>query len=321
MMNILYPEIEPFHTFFLETDTVHQVYVEQCGNPQGFPVVFLHGGLCSGCRSVHRRYFNPDYYHIILLDQRGCGRSLPFGELNDNSAQNLINDMERIRQRLNIEQWLLFGGSWGATLALLYAQQYKLRVAGMILRGVFLARKKDLDWFMKDGVIRIYPELWQNLVNSIPQAESKDLLAGLFDTVFGADEVAKRRVTRAWMAWGGQTALGSDYQPDNEPRHITEKMLQQVQMEMHFAKNRYFVGDNQILEHCDDLQDIPAVIIHGRNDMVCPVEAGYSLAKVLPYAQYKVLANAGHVAQGGEMIDALVTATDRMLRDFLLKED
>ncbi len=312
-MNILYPEIEPFHSFFLETGTLHQVYVEQCGNPQGFPVIFLHGGPCSGCRPDHRRFFNPDYYHIILLDQRGCGRSLPFGALEANTTQDLIEDIERIRQQLGVEQWLLFGGSWGATLALLYAQQYKQRVTGMILRGVFLARQKDLDWFVKDGAVRIYPELWQNLVNSIPQVECDDLLSSLFDTVFGNDELAKRRVTRAWMAWGGQTALGSDYRSDDVPQHISEQMVLQVQMEMHFAKNHYFVDNNQILDSCIDLQDIPTIIIHGRNDMVCPVEAGYSLAKLLPDAQYKVLANAGHVAQGDEMIDALVAATDRML--------
>lgn len=312
-MKTLYPEIDPFHTFYLETGTVHQVYVEQCGNPKGFPVIFLHGGPCSGCRPDHRCFFNPDYYHIILLDQRGCGRSLPFGELQGNSTQDLIDDLERIRQQLQIEQWLLFGGSWGGALALLYAQQHRQRVAGMIIRGVFLARQKDLDWFVKDGAGRIYPELWQNLVNSIPESGRDDLITGLCDTVFGTDEVAKRRMTRAWMVWGGQTALGDDYQADNEPLHITEKMVQQVQMEMHYTRNRYNVSDNQILDNCSVLQDIPTVIIHGRNDLVCPLEAGYSLSNALPAAEYIVLPNVGHVAHSKEMIDALVSATDRML--------
>lgn len=313
-MKTLYPEIDTFHSFFLETGTTHQVYVEQCGNPQGFPVVFLHGGPCSGCRPDHRRFFNPDHYHIILMDQRGCGSSLPFGELTDNTTQDLIDDLERIRKKLHVEQWLLFGGSWGGTLALLYAQQHSQRVAGMVIRGVFLARQKDLDWFMNDGVGRIYPEVWQNLVNSIPESARADLLEGMCHTVNGIDEIAIRRITRAWMAWGGQTALGSGYEPDNEPRHITEKMVQQMQMEMHYARNRYYVSDNQILEQCAALLDIPTAIIHGRNDLVCPLEAGYSLANALPEAEYTVLPNAGHVADGEEMIDALVSATDKMLR-------
>ncbi|MGR9044189.1 MAG: prolyl aminopeptidase [Gammaproteobacteria bacterium] len=313
-MKFLYPESEPFNTFFLDTGGEHQVYVEQCGNPQGFPVIFLHGGPCSGCRPDHRRFFDPERYHTILMDQRGCGRSLPFGETKDNTTQDLIDDMERIRRRLQIERWLLFGGSWGGTLALLYAQQHKMRVAGMIIRGVFLARAKDLDWFIKDGAARIYPEVWDTLVNSVSEPNRGDLLAGLCSTIFGDDEVAKRRMTRAWMAWGGQTALGSDYQADNESPHITEKMVQQVRMEMHYAKHRYFVGETPILEHCTALRDVPTVIVHGRNDLVCPVESGYRLAQALPAAEFVVLPNAGHVAQGEEMIDALVSATDKMLK-------
>ena len=312
-MKPLYPEIEPFHSFLLDTDGLHRVYVEQCGNPQGFPVIFLHGGPCSGCRPDHRRFFDPERYHIILMDQRGCGRSLPFGELQNNSTQDLIDDMERIRLRLQVERWFLFGGSWGGSLALLYAQQHRERVSGMVIRGVFLARSKDIDWFVKDGAGRIYPELWEALVASVPESGRIDLLAGLCDTIFGDDEVAKRRMTRAWMAWGGQTALGSGYQPNEEPRHITEKLVQQVRMEMHYAKNRYFVSENQILEHCDALQDVPTIIIHGRNDVVCPIESGYSLAKAIPKAKFIVLPNSGHVAHGEEMIAALVSATDNIL--------
>ncbi len=312
-MKYLYPEIEPFQSFLLDTGSCHRVYVEQCGNPHGFPVIFLHGGPCSGCRADHRRFFDPERYHIILMDQRGCGRSLPFGELAENTTQDLIDDMERIRSQLRIGRWLLFGGSWGGALALLYAQQHRQRVAGMIIRGVFLARSKDLDWFVKDGAGRMYPELWQALVDSVAECKRHDLLSGLCGTMFGDDEVAKRRMTRAWLAWGGQTALGADYRGDNEPRHITEKMVQQVRMEMHYAKHRYFIEENRILDNCAVLQDVPAVIVHGRNDVVCPPEAGYRLAQALPKAEYLVLPNAGHVAQGKEMIDALVSATDKMV--------
>ena len=313
MTKPLYPPCEPFNTFFLETGSDHQVYVEQCGHPQGLPVIFLHGGPCSGCKPDHRRFFDPERYHIVLMDQRGCGRSLPFGIIQDNTTQDLIDDMERIRRQLKIERWLLFGGSWGATLALLYAQQHTAQVAGMIIRGVFLARTKDLQWFIEEGVARIYPELWEALVDSVSEPDGGDVLTRLCETIFGGDELAKRRMTRAWMDWGRQTALGSNYQVDHEPLHITQKMVRQVQMELHYAKHRYFVGENQILDNCAMLQDVPTIIVHGRNDLVCPIESGYRLAQALPAAEYVVLPNAGHVALGDDMIDALVSAADKML--------
>ncbi|MFZ2168460.1 MAG: prolyl aminopeptidase [Methylococcaceae bacterium] len=310
-MKTLYPEITPYHTFFLETGSKHSVYVEQSGNPEGFPVIFLHGGPCSGTKPDHRRFFNPEHYRIILFDQRGCGLSLPFGELEHNTTQDLIDDMERIRQQLQIEQWLVFGGSWGAALALLYAQQHPARVNGLIIRAVFLVRQQDLDWFAKDGAGRIYPEQWQRLLESIPEQGRHNLVQGLCDALWGEDEVATRRAAREWMAWGGQVALGNDYQPDTQNDHITEKMVKQVRMELHYARSHYFIQENRILENCAILNNIPTVIIHGRQDLVCPLEAGMKLYQALPHAQYIVLPNAGHIARGEEMIDALVTATDR----------
>jgi len=312
-MKSLYPEIEPFKQFFLQTNSSHSVYVEQSGNPQGMPVIFLHGGPCSGTRPGHRQFFNPEKYHIILMDQRGCGQSTPFGEVESNTTQDLIADMEQIRQQLGIKQWLLFSGSWGSTLALLYAQQHTACVLGIIVRGVFLARQQDLDWFAKQGAGRIYPEKWAQLQSSIPKSASTDLVKGLYDAVFGEDEITQRRAAKAWIAWGGQVALMQDYQQDIKPVHVTEKMVLQVQMEMHYAVNNYFISENQVLDGCDLLQQIPTIIIHGVNDMVCPMEAGYSLHKVLPKAEYIVLANAGHIASGDEMIDALVDAADRMI--------
>jgi proline iminopeptidase len=309
-MNNLYPEIAPFQSFFLETGSRHAVYVEQSGNPDGIPVIFLHGGPCSGTKPDHRRFFNTEFYRIILFDQRGSGLSLPFGELEHNSTQDLIDDMERIRLDLNINQWLLFGGSWGGALALLYAQQHGDKVMGMIIRGVFLARQQDLDWFIKGGAGLIYPELWRELLASVPEQASENVLYGLCAALWSDDEVAHKRVTKAWMDWGGQVALGNDYQ-SGAIGEISEQMVKQVRMEMHYARNRYFIKENQILENCERLQTIPTVIIHGRYDLVCPVEAGMRLAEALPGADYIVLPNAGHVAKGDEMIDALVSATDR----------
>ena len=312
-MKTLYPEIAPYHTFFLETGTQHAVYVEQSGNPDGIPVIFLHGGPCSGTKPDHRRFFNPDFYHIILFDQRGCGLSVPFGELEHNSTQDLIDDMERIRLHIGVEQWLLFGGSWGAALALLYAQKQPDKVRGMIIRAVFLARQQDLEWFAKVGVNLIYPEQWQRLLESIPEHNRKELISGLCAALGGNDEVAKRRVAKEWQAWGGQVALGNDYMPDRQNEHVTEKMVKQVGMELHYAKHHYFVTENQILENCALLRNIPTVIIHGRQDLVCPIEAGMKLHQALPEADYIILPNAGHIAQGAEMIDALVSATDKFV--------
>ena len=311
-MKPLYPEISPYNTFFLETESQHTVYIEESGTPDGIPVIFLHGGPCSGTKPHHRRFFNPEKYRIILMDQRGSGLSIPYGELENNSTQDLINDIESLRLQLNIEKWLLFGGSWGGTLALLYAQQYRENVSALIIRGVFLARKKDLDWFMEGLVGKIYPECWQNLVASIPENDRKNLLEGLYSALWSKNELLQRRVAKAWMAWGAQVALGDAYEKGGEIEHVTEKMLQQVQMELHYAKNNYFIDENQILKQCKKIDSIPTIIIHGRYDLVCPMESALSLHNALPEAQYHVLPNSGHIAQGDEMIDALISATNNM---------
>lgn len=312
-MKTLYPGITPFHSFFLETDSVHQVYVEQSGNPAGIPVIFLHGGPCSGTKPDHRCFFDPERYHIILMDQRGCGQSLPFGELQGNTTQHLLEDMERIRARLRIERWMLFGGSWGGTLSLLYALQYPYQVTAMILRGVFLARNSDMAWFLSEGVSRIYPQRWQELLNVVSAKPGDDVLAKLSDAIFGEDEELARRAAQQWQYWGGQVALGSEFQPDDN-QLIDDRMVKQVQMELHYAKNNYFIPNDYILQNCSNLQAIPTIIIHGQQDLTCPLEAGWRLQQALPQAGYRVLQNAGHVARGEEMIDALVSACDDMAR-------
>lgn len=316
-MKTLYPDLTPYHTFFLETPSQHRVYIEESGNPDGIAVIFLHGGPCSGTKPDHRRFFNPDSYRIVLMDQRGCGQSLPFAELAENNTQALIADIEQLRVQLKIPQWLLFGGSWGATLALLYAQAFPAHVSGMILRGVFLARKTDLDWFLHDGVGRIYPEQWHKLVASVPSSTTEYLLQALYNGLFGEDEVTKRRVAKEWAAWGAQVALGQAYQPALEPEHINEKRVQQAMMELHYANHQYFMTENQILRNCQQLQKIPTAIIHGRYDLVCPMDSAQALHKALPHADYHVLAQAGHIAKGDQMIHALVNATDNMAEQLL----
>ena len=315
-MKTLYPEIKPYHSFFLETDSKHTVYVEQSGNPNGIPVIFLHGGPCSGTKPGHRCFFNPALYRIILFDQRGCGLSLPFGELEKNTTQDLIDDMERIRNQLAIAKWLIFGGSWGGALALLYAQQHHDKVTGLIIRAVFLARQQDLDWFSKNGAGKIFPEQWQQLIESIPAQSRHNPMQGLCDVLWGEDEIEKKRVAKEWVDWGGQVSLGNAYQPSPKDDSATEKLVKQVRMELHYAKHCYFIEENQILDNCINLSEIQTLIIHGRHDFVCPIEASYSLYKVLPNAEYIVLPNAGHVAQGKEMIHALVSATDRFAKQY-----
>jgi len=312
-MKVLYPEISPFSRFFLETDGVHQVYVEQSGNPAGIPVIFLHGGPCSGTKPDHRCFFDSERYHIILMDQRGCGQSLPFGELQNNTTSHLLEDMERIRTRLRIDRWMLFGGSWGGTLALLYALQYPQHVSAMILRGVFLARQSDMNWFLNDGVSRIYPQSWHDLLDAISARPGDDVLAKLCDVVLGDDSDRLAQAVRQWQNWGGLVALGNSFQFDANAT-VDEKDIKQVRMELHYARHGYFIPDDYILQHCANLESIPTIIIHGQQDLTCPLEAGWRLHRALPHAEFRVLPNAGHVARGEEMIDALVSACDEMAR-------
>lgn len=311
MMKPLYPELNPRESFYLPTGTQHRIYVEVSGNPDGIPVIFLHGGPCSGTKPDHRRFFNPGHYRIVLFDQRGCGRSLPFGEIEHNTTQDLIDDMERIRDLLKINKWLVFGGSWGSALGLLYAQQHNEKVLGLVIRGVFLARQKDMDWFAAYGANQIYPEAWQHFIDAIPEKVNKDLVAALWHGIHREDPVAAGRVASAWQAWNGQLAVGKAFNRSGEDQGDAELAVKQVKMELHYAMHRYFIQEDQILANCQRLTKLPTMIIHGRYDLVCPMAAGFSLHQALPGSKFAVLPNAGHIAQHEEMIDALVGATDR----------
>lgn len=310
-MKVLYPELEPHAILHLQRDR-HQVYVEECGNPDGIPVVFLHGGPGSGCRPHHRRFFDPERYRIVLLDQRGSGRSTPHGELRNNTTPHLLRDLEYIRRRLEIERWLLFAGSWGATLALLYAEAHPARVSGMVLRGTFLARECDLHWFAGEGANRIYPERWHQFLQSLPEAEHSAPLPALHQRLLGKDELAQRRAARAWNLWSSQVALGDAFEVSAFNEHVPAEVLHKARMELHYAVNRYFIGENQILDHCGKLADIPAILIHGRRDLVCLPEAAYGLHQRLSHSSLRILPHAGHISAGQEMIDALVAAADEM---------
>lgn len=313
-MRALYPEIEALRSHRLAVDSIHTLYVEEAGNPRGLPVVFLHGGPGSGCNENHRRYFNPKKYRIVLLDQRGCHRSQPAGATENNSTQALVADLERIRAHLGIDKWLVFGGSWGAALGLLYAQAHPERVTGMVLRGVFLARRRDLTWFVEQGVNRIFPDFWQEFVGVIPASERDDLVSAFHRRVHGSDPALRREATIAWAKWTGRvvTYLLSSVDPHTYQPGDIEKITREVLIETHYAKHSYFIAENQILNDVRKLPAAPIKIIHGRRDLTCALEASWALRQALPSAELTIVETGGHLAGEAVMVDALVRATDAM---------
>ena len=322
-MNDLYPELEPFATDVLELDDGHSIYFEQSGNEKGLPVIFLHGGPGSGSNENHRRYFNPDKYRIIIFDQRGCHRSTPNGSVENNSTQDLLNDIESIRNKLNIEKLMLYGGSWGATLALLYAEHYPQRVSAMILRGIFLARQCDFEWFANNdvnnvnGVNRIFPDYWQEYLLLFEDNEKDDLSGSLYQRVFSENKETQLEAAKAWSLWAGRVvthslSLNEAYVLDEDD---DEKLINEVKVEMHYAKNKYFIDENQILERISQVPNVPITIIHGRKDLTCLPESSWSVHQALPNSELIIVADAGHLASEPSMVDALVSATDQMVEN------
>ncbi len=312
-MRELYPEIEASRSYRLKVDPLHTVYVEEAGNPRGIPVIFLHGGPGSGCNENHRRYFNPKKYRVVLFDQRGCNRSTPAGETRNNSTPELLQDIERIREHLGIDQWLVFGGSWGATLGLLYAQSHPSRVLGMILRGTFLARQRDLDWFGRKGASMIFPDYWQDFTEIIPDPERSDLISAYYTRVHGADRKAQETAALAWSKWAGRLVTyllpGADYTPGD-----VGKTVREVLIETHYAMHRYFIDENRILDNAALLPSVPIRIVHGRRDLTCTLDASWSLHRALPDSELVIVKEGGHLAGEPVMVDALVTATDDMAK-------
>ena len=310
-MRELYPELQANAVATLAAGDIHRVYYEESGNGEGIPVIFLHGGPGSGSNENHRRYFDPDKYRIIIFDQRGCNRSTPRGETRNNTTWDLIADMESLRCELEIDTWLVYGGSWGATLGLLYAQTHPERIRGMIQRGTFHARQEDLDWFLRSGDNRIFPEAWEDFISLLPEAERSDPVTAYYRRVHGGDEALRRQAARAWSNWAG--TIVTWMLPGTAAATVDEdKVLHEVMLETHYARHRYFIEENQILAHAGRLPEVPVHIIHGRRDMTCTVSASWALHRALPCSRLTVVRDGGHLAGEPVMTDALVAATDEM---------
>ena len=308
----LYPPIEPFDHGHLQVSPLHEIYYEQCGNPQGRPVVFLHGGPGGGGDTTARRFFDPTRYRIVLLDQRGCGRSRPHAELQGNTTWELVADIESLRERLGIEQWMAFGGSWGSALALLYAQAHPERVSALVLRGIFLLRPAELGWFYEQGASAVFPDYWEDFVAPIPPDERGDLLQAYHRRINGPDQEVALAAARAWSIWEGRTSF---LRP---PAGIEERFgragfaLAFARIETHYFVNGGFLEEpDQILRDMPRIRHIPGVIVQGRYDLVCPATSAWDLHRAWPESELKLVPDAGHSAFEPGIVHELVCATDR----------
>ncbi|MEN4902454.1 prolyl aminopeptidase [Luteimonas sp. TWI662] len=311
-MRQLYPAIEPYDTGSLAVDDRHVLYYEQCGNPKGKPVVLLHGGPGGGCSPKMRCFHDPAKYRIVLFDQRGAGRSTPHADLVANTTWDLVADIERLREHLGIEQWQVFGGSWGSTLALAYAQRHARRVTELVLRGIFMLRRDELEWFYQEGASRLFPEAWQQYIAAIPQNERGDLIAAFHKRLTSDDEGVRLDAARAWSVWEGATSFLHIDEDFADSHADAQFALAFARIENHyFVNGGFFEVDDQLLRDAYRIVDIPGVIVHGRYDVVCPVQNAWDLHQVWPKAELVITPASGHSAFEAENIDALVRATDR----------
>lgn len=310
-MRDLYPEIEPYDQGMLPVSPVHTLYYEQSGNAEGLPVVFLHGGPGGGTVPDYRRFFDPAAYRIVLFDQRGAGQSTPHASLEDNTTWHLVADIERIREHLGIESWVVFGGSWGSTLALAYAQTHHERTRALVLRGIFLCRPKEIQWFYQEGASAIYPDAWEHYIKVIPEAERTDMLGAFHRRLTSEDETVRLEAARAWSIWEGSTSKlypDADFIADfGDPQFA----LAFARIECHyFMHNAFFETDNYLIENVERIRPIPAVIVQGRYDVVCPLMSAWELHRAWPEADLKIIPDAGHSALEPGTRSALVEATD-----------
>lgn len=313
-MSELYPPIHENRHFYLKVDDLHEIYVEECGNEDGIPVVFLHGGPGAGCELYHRQLFDPEKYRIILFDQRGCGRSHPHASLVNNTTQHLIEDIEKIRNELSIDKWVVAGGSWGSTLSLAYAETYPEKVLGLIVRGIFLTTAKEIHWFYQEGASQIFPDYWQEFLHPIPESERSHLLEAYHKLLTGNNEIARMGAAKAWSLWEARTATlqpsASVLEHFSDPRNA----LSIACIEAHYFINDSFMEDNQLLNNADRLKDIPGFIIHGRYDMICPMKQAFDLHNAWPQSEFFVVQGAGHSASEQGISAALIKASNDLLK-------
>lgn len=313
-----YPEIEPYDSGYLPVSDLHTLYYEQVGNPDGKPVVFLHGGPGGGLSPEYRRFFDPQFYRVILFDQRGAGKSIPYAELRENTTWDLVADIEKIRTSLGIERWLVFGGSWGSTLSLAYAVTHPDRVAGLILRGIFLCRKMEIDWFYQYGAHFIYPDAWDKYLAPIPQEERGDLVRAYYRRLTSEDPAVRIEAAKAWSIWEASTShLYQDVKAVEEYED-PEKALAFARIECHyFVNNAFFPDDNFLLEKARGIRHIPMRIVQGRYDIVCPIRSAWDLKKVLVDADLRIIPDAGHSAMEPGTKRELVQAAEDFKRLFI----
>jgi proline iminopeptidase len=307
----LFPKIEPFVSGTLAAGGGHELYWEQSGNPDGFPVVFLHGGPGAGANPAHRRFFDPDFYRIVILDQRGAGRSRPYAALEENSTWHLVDDIEALRKHLGIDRWMVFGGSWGATLALAYGIKHPDRCAGFVLRGVFLGTAAELDWFL-NGIRNVFPEAWRAFTGFLPKAERGDVLEGYYRRLVDQDPKVHLPAAEAWN--GYETACSTLLKDQEDANGISggSRSLAIARIEAHYFKHRMFLDGDYLLGNVDRVRGVPAVIVQGRYDMVCPIVTADRLAQAWPEATYEIVPDAGHSAMEPGIRKALVRATERL---------
>ncbi len=311
----LYPPIEPYRTGLLDVGDGHHIYWELCGNPEGKPAVFLHGGPGAGCSATHRRLFDPARYNILLFDQRGCGRSTPHADLNANTTWHLVSDMERLRMTIGAEQWLVFGGSWGSTLGLAYAQAHPERVSALVMRGIFGMRQSEIDWFYQYGAHHIFPDSWEGFLAPIPEDERDDLVAAYHRRLTDPDPEIRLAAARAWSAWEG-SAIKLIPDPAYIESLTEEKFaIAFARIENHYMVNRGWLDEGQLFRDAGKLAAIPGVIVHGRYDACTPVDNAWTLHRAWPEADLHIVPDAGHAFDEPGILDRLIEATDRFAAD------
>lgn len=308
-----YPEIEPYKTGRLRVSEIHELYYEEVGNPKGKPVLFIHGGPGGGTEPSHRRYFDPKSFRVILFDQRGCGQSVPHADLRENTTWDLVKDIEKLRETLGIDQWTVFGGSWGSTLSLLYAQTHPKRVTALVLRGIFLCRQKEIKWFYQEGASHIFPDVWEHYLKPIPKEERGDMVSAYYKRLTSPDKKVRIEAAKAWSVWEGSTSrLIMDHQMI-EGFGDDEFADAFARIECHYFINGIWMrNDNQILEDVHKIRHVPCEIIHGRYDVVCPVENAWDLHKAWPESRLHIVPDAGHSAKEAGILNKLIEAMERL---------